>query len=88
MISCVCASILSLVQLLATLWTVACQALLSTSLPRQETGAGCHFLPQRIFLTQGSNPYLRCLQDWQVDSLPLSHLESHDYTGDNEREHL
>ena len=32
----------------------------------------CHFLLQGIFLTQGSN---LCLLHWQVDSLPLSHLE-------------
>ena len=32
----------------------------------------CHFLLQRIFLTQGSNSHLLCLLHWQVDSLPLS----------------
>ena len=37
------------------------------------TGAGCHFLLQGIFPTQGLNPYLL---DWQADSLPLSHLGS------------
>ena len=30
--------------------------------PGKNTGVGCHFLPQRIFLTQGSNPCLLCLQ--------------------------
>ena len=40
----------------------------------KNTGMGCHFLLQRIFLTQGSNLHLLC---WQVDSLPLSHLRSH-----------
>ena len=34
---------------------------------------GFHFLLQGIFPTQGSNPRLL---PWQVDSLPLSHLES------------
>ena len=34
---------------------------------------GCHFLLQRIFLTQGSN---LCLLRWQVDSLPSSHQGS------------
>ena len=38
--------------------------------------AGCHFLLQGIFLTQGSNPCLLCLQHWQVDSLPLCNLRS------------
>ena len=38
--------------------------------PGKNTGVGCHFLPQGIFLTQGSN--LRFLH-WQADSFPLSH---------------
>ena len=41
--------------------------------PSKNTGVGCHFIPQGIFLTQGSNP---CLLHWQADSLPLSHLGS------------
>ena len=41
--------------------------------PGKNTGVGCHFLPQRIFPTQGSNlPLLH----WQADSLSLSHLGS------------
>ena len=40
------------------------------SFPGKNTAVGCHFLLQRIFLTQGSNPH--CLL-WQVDCLPLSH---------------
>ena len=39
----------------------------------RNTGVGCHCLLQGIVLIQGSNLHL--LQ-WQVDSLPLSHLES------------
>ena len=35
---------------------------------------GCHFLLQRIFLTQISKPRLLWLLLWQADSLPLSHL--------------
>ena len=31
---------------------------------------GCHFLLQGIFPTQGSNPCLLYLANWQVDSLP------------------
>ena len=38
----------------------------------RNTGVGCHFLLQRIFLTQRSNPCFLCLLLWQVDSLPLS----------------
>ena len=41
--------------------------------PGKNTGVGCHFLLQGIFLTQGLNP---CLLHWQADSLPLSHLGS------------
>ena len=40
--------------------------------PSKNTGVGCHFLLQRIFLTRGSNPHLL---HWQVDSLPLSHCD-------------
>ena len=41
--------------------------------PGKNTGVGCHFLPQRIFPTQGSNlPLLH----WQADSLSLHHLGS------------
>ena len=39
----------------------------------KNTGVGCHFPLQGIFLTQGSNS---CLLHWQVYSLPLSHSGS------------
>ena len=45
--------------------------------PGKNTGAGCHFLCQSIFLTQGSNLYLFSLLHWQADSLPLHHLRNH-----------
>ena len=38
----------------------------------KNTGAGCHFLLQGIFPTQGSNSHLLLLWYWQEDSLPLS----------------
>ena len=38
--------------------------------PGKSPGAGCHFLLQGIFLSQGLN---LGLLHWQVDSLPLSH---------------
>ena len=38
--------------------------------PGKDTGVGCHFLLQGIFLTQGSNLRLLCLLHWQVGSLP------------------
>ena len=53
-------------------WTVAHQAPLSIEAPRQKCWS-CHFLLQRIFLTQGSNLHLL---HWQVDSLPLRHQGS------------
>ena len=46
-------------------WTVAHQAPLSMGFPRKNTGMGCHFRLQGIFLTQGSNQHL---QHWQADS--------------------
>ena len=39
-------------------------------LPGKNTGVRCHFLLQGIFLTQGLNPHLLHLLDWQADSLP------------------
>ena len=47
---------LSHVQLFATLWTVAHQALLSTGSLSKNIGVGCHALLQGIFLTQGFKP--------------------------------
>ena len=37
--------------------------------PGENIGAGCHFLLQGIFPTQGTNPRLFCLIHWQADSL-------------------
>ena len=56
----------------ATPWTVACQAPLSTGFSMQEYWVGCHFLLQRIFPIQGSNPHLWCLLHRQAGSLPGS----------------
>ena len=39
--------------------------------PGKNTGVGCHFLLQGIFLTQGSS---LCLLQWEADSLLLRHL--------------
>ena len=44
-------------------WTVARQAPLSMDSPGKNIGVGCHFLLQRIFLTQGLNSdLLHCRQ--------------------------
>ena len=56
-----------LVQHFVTPWTVAHQPPLPWDSPGKNTGVGCLFLLQGIFLTQGLNPNLL---DWQVDSLP------------------
>ena len=63
---------LSRVQLFATPWTVALQALCPWDSPGKNTGEGCHSLLQGIFPTQGSNLGLLRLLHWQVDS---HHLE-------------
>ena len=67
---------LSHVWFFAILQTVACQAPLSTGLPRQNTAMGGQFLLQGI-LTSGLNPRFPCLLHWQADSLPLCHLRTH-----------
>ena len=40
--------------------------------PGKNTGVGCHFLLQGIFLTKELNPGLLCLLNWQVSSLSLA----------------
>ena len=67
-----CACMLSRVQLFETPWTVVCQTPRPWDFPGKNTGVGCHFFLQGIFLTQGSNPRLLCLLHWQVNSLPLT----------------
>ena len=49
--------------------------------PGKNTGVGCHFLLQGIFLTQGLNLCLLWLLNWQEYSLPLSHLGSPTFFG-------
>ena len=40
--------------------------------PGKNTGVTCHTLLQGIFLTQGPNPHLLGILQWQVGSLPLA----------------
>ena len=55
--------LLSRARLFATPWAVAYQLLPPWDSPGKSTGAGCHFLLQRIFPTQGSNlDLLHCRQ--------------------------
>ena len=44
--------------------------------PGKNTGVGCRSLLQGIFPTQGSNPHLLYLLNWQAGYLPLCHLGS------------
>ena len=57
------------VWLFATPWTIACRLLCPWDFPGRNTGVGCHFLLQGLFLTQASSPHLL---GWQADSLPPS----------------
>ena len=44
--------------------------------PGKNTGIGCYFPLQGIFLTQGPDPRLLGLLHWQASSFPLCHLRS------------
>ena len=73
---CVCVyvcELLTCVQLLATPWIVACQALLSVGFSRQEYWKGLPFPPSGYLPRPGIETRLL---HWQVDSLPLCHLGS------------
>ena len=59
------------VHLFVTLWTVVCQAPLTTGFSGKNTGVACYALLQGIFLTQGSDPHLFHLLHRPVGSLPL-----------------
>ena len=65
-ISCVCSQSLSHVQLFMTLWAVSCQDSPSMHFLGRNTGAGCHFLLEGVFLTQRPNPHPLLLLHWQV----------------------
>ena len=53
----------------ATPWTVVGQAPPSMGFLSKHTGVGCHFLLQRIFLTQGSNPSLLHCRRKEIQNL-------------------
>ena len=83
-------SVLSHIRFFATSWTVARQASLSMKLSRQEYWNRLPFPTPEDLSSLGSNPCLFCLLHWQVDSLPLHHLENmciythtHTYTYSN-----
>ena len=64
-------SLVCMLSLFATQWTVACQAPLSMGFSRQEYCRGCHALLSGIFPTHSLNLCLLCLLHWQAGSLPL-----------------
>ena len=68
---CVCAQLLSRVQIFAPQWTVAHQVPLPMEFSREEYWNGLHFLFHGIFPVQGS---IMHLLHWQLDFLPLRHL--------------
>ena len=87
---CMCVCVLShfcSVQLCVTLWSIPTRLLCPWDSPGKNTGVGCHFLLQRFFLTQGSNPSLLSLLHWQAGSLTLvpsgkpEHLQGNCGTG-------
>ena len=76
---CVCVSVCVCAQLCPTLFdSMDCSPSDSSpwDSPGKNTGLGCHFLLQGIFLMQGSNPCLLHLLHWEENSLPLSYLGS------------
>ena len=66
-----CVCVLNHVQLFATPWTVPTRLLCPWNFSSKNTGVGCHFLLQGIFLTQRSNLCLLHLLHRQANSLPL-----------------
>ena len=57
----VCARMLSRVWLFAPPWTVTARLLCLWHFPGKNTGVGCHFLVQQIFLTHGILFILSCI---------------------------
>ena len=77
--ACCILSRFSCVWLFVTLWTIALQTHCPWNSPGKNTGVGCHFLLQGIFLNQGLNPWLLCLlhcrwilYQWATGEAPYS----------------
>ena len=68
---CLLAQSLSCVWSFVTPWTIAHQAPLSIDFPAKNTGTGCHFLLQGIFLTQEIKPTSPALQADSFITKPL-----------------
>ena len=67
----VCVCVLSRVRYFATPHSVVCQAPCPWNFPGKNTEISCHFLLQRLFLTQRSKPCLLHLLPRQTDSSEL-----------------
>ena len=65
------------VQLLETLWTIACQSLLFMEFSRQEYWSGLLCPPSGGLLNPGSEPRSPAAPALQADSSPLTHWEAH-----------
>ena len=66
---CVCSVLaqpFSCVRAFATPWTLPARLFCPWNSPGKNTVAGCHFLLQRIFLSQGWNPHLLRLLDYRL----------------------
>ena len=74
---CVCAQSLNPTRVFATPGTVAHQASLSMGFSRQEYWSGLPFPSPGDLPNPGIETASLCLLHWQVDSLPLSYLGSH-----------
>ena len=68
--------LLSYTRLFATPWTVTTRLFCPWDFPGKNTGVDWYFLLQGIFPTQGSNPNLLPLRQWQAGSLPVGHVGS------------
>ena len=62
--------------LLSGIFLFAARLLCPQDFPGKNTGIDYHFLLQRIFASQGSNPRLPNFLHWHGDLLQLSHLGS------------
>ena len=62
-----------------TPWSVTDRLLCTWNFAGKNTGVGCHFLLQGIFLIWGSYTHLLHILHWQASSFSLSHLGSPGY---------
>ena len=71
-----CVQLLSCLQLFATQWSLALQAPLSMGFSMQECWSRLPYPSLGYFSDPGIKPVSLVSPAWQVNSLPLSHLEN------------